>query len=271
MHYLTLGSILKQEETYMMDFVCYHRHIGIQHFVFFDREYYSLKEMFPNDPDIEIIHFPDVPGNTHQEAWGQLIDYNKGKTKWLALIDADQCVVPVQTNDIKKVLTDYEAFASLQCNWRTFGSSYLETREPGSIYERFLYTAQDDCEYNYHTQFICQPDRTLGQRTPEPHYPLLPEGEIWVNTNKEPINPSKTVSLNPNTPLSFNVPPLYDVLYINHYNNKSREEWVVKNSKGRADIFGDKIPMQQFEEYDAQCNQKIDDRAYILWQEANKS
>ncbi len=265
MKYLTLGSCLKGEESYMLDFVKYHRSVGVEHFIFLDRNFEALYKLLGEEPDVEIFHFPETPDNIHQQAWAELINFNKGQTKWLALIDADQVLVPVKTNDVRSILKDYEEFACLQCNWKTFGSSFRETRGEGSVYERFTLTSANDSSYNYHTQFICQPDRTLGKKTPEPHYPLLPEDEFSVNTNKEPIDASKIVDLNPGTPLSFNVPPLHDVLWIAHYTNKSREEWVIKNSKGRADIFGAKMPMEQFDQYESLCNVRYEGRVLELW------
>jgi hypothetical protein len=270
MKYLTLGSCLKDEESYMLDFIKYHRYVGVEHFVFFDRKYNDLHKLLAHEPDVEIIHFPESPTNIHQEAWGQLIAYNQGKTKWLALIDADQALVPVQTHDVREVLKNYEDFASVQFNWKAFGSSLKTTREVGSVYERFLMCARDHSQYSLPTQFICQPDRTLPIRPEEPHYPKLPSGEISVNTNKLPIDPYKTVPMNPRTPLTFNVPPLYDVMWIAHYTNKSKEEWLAKNAKGRADIFGAKIHSTQFDEYDRECNADLEARALVLWKEANK-
>lgn len=270
MKYLTLGSCLKNEESYMLDFVRYHRSIGVEKFVFLDRTYDTLYQLLGQEPDVEIIHFPEAPENIHQEAWAKLINHNKGKTKWLALIDADQALVPVQTDNVRDILKQYEDFACLQCNWKSFGSGHHETRQHGSVYERFVLTCQNDNEYNYHTQFICQPDRTLGIRTPEPHYPSLPLGEISVNTNKEQISSDKVVALNPSTPLSFNIPPLHDVMWVAHYTNKSKEEWLIKNAKGRADIFGAKIPMEQFEQYESHCNQAVERRVLNLWIKANQ-
>lgn len=270
MKYLTLGSCLKKEESYIVDFVKYHRSVGVEKFVFFDREYFPLYELIGKEPDVEIIHFPPGNENIHQEAWGQLIKYNQGKTKWLALIDADQALVPVKTNDVKDVLRDYEDFASLQINWRAFGSSFQEKRLPGSVYERFLMTGNDDCIYNTVTQFICQPDRTLPIKVKEPHYPLLPHGEISVNTDKIEIQVNKKALLNPSTPLSFNEPALYDVLWVAHYTNKSKEEWLVKNARGRADIYGAKMPTTQFDEYEVICNSKKETRVLELWNKANR-
>lgn len=270
MTYLTLGSCLKNEELYMLDFIKYHRYVGVERFVFLDREFGPLSQLLSNEPDVEIIHFPDIPGNIHQVAWGKLIGYNQSKTKWLALIDADQALVPVKTHDVREVLKNYEEFASLQCNWKAFGSAHHLKKKPGSLYERFLLAAKHDSVFNYPTQFICQPDRTLAQKTEEPHYPLLPTNEISVNTDKQEIDTNKTIAMNPNTPRTFNVPVLHDIMWIAHYTNKSKEEWIIKNSKGRADIFGSHQPFQQFDEYDAECNAVREERVLALWNEANK-
>lgn len=268
MYYLTIGTLWKNENYYALDFIRYHRAVGVEHFVIFnnaDEGDFSLEKLLSEERDVEVIRFAPGVKQMHQEAWGQLIGYNQGKTKWLALIDADQCLVPVQTDDVRQVLKNYEDFASLQLNWKAFGSGHQDQKLPGSVYERFLMTSQNDSTYNAHCQFICQPDRTLAVKTAEPHYPHLPAGEMMVNTNKEPIDANKQVPLNPATPLSFNVPPLHDVMWVAHYTNKSREEWQVKNAKGRADILGEKMPSNQFDEYEAICNDLVEDRAFQIW------
>jgi hypothetical protein len=257
MRYLTLGSCLKNEEPYMRDFVKYHRYVGVEHFVFFDRQYGPLKEMFKDDPDVEIIHFPDIPENVHAIAWARLIGHTKGQTKWLALIDADQVLVPVQTDDVKVALKEFEQHASVQCNWHTFGSSGRVEPGEGSLYERFLKRAKPSEGINNHTQFICQPDRTQAIRTDDPHHPHVNAGEMSVNTNHAQINGP------------FNIPPHHDKLWIAHYFTKSKNEWLIKNAKGRADIFGQKMPMDLFDQYDAISNVEEDRRVLELWNKAN--
>ena len=242
----------------MKDFVKYHRYVGVQHFVFYDREYHKMKEMFKDDPDVEIVHFPDIPFNVHAIAWANLIGLNKGKTKWLALIDADQVLVPVKTHDVKEVLREFEPYASLQCNWHTFGSSGRVEKGEGSLYERFLKRAVPHEGINNHTQFICQPDRTQAIRTDDPHHPHVNPGEISVNTNHARVQGP------------FNTPPLHDKLWIAHYINKSKEEWNIKNAKGRADIFGQKMPYHLFDEQDRACNAEEEHRVLELWKSANK-
>lgn len=270
MKYLTLGSCLKNEEEYIVDFIKYHRYVGVDNFVFLDRSYDKLHALIGHEPDVEIIHFPEIPGNNHMAAWGHLIKHCQGNTRWLALIDADQALVPVQTHNVKDILSNYEEFASLQINWKAFGSGGQQKRLPGSVYERFTKVALPSSKYSEVTQFICQPDRTLALPTEEPHYPHLASHEISVNTNKEIIDGNKHVPLNPIRPKIFQIPPLYDVMWVAHYTNKSYEEWLIKNSKGRADIIGAKIHASQFMEYDSECTEP-EYRVSQLWMETNGS
>lgn len=258
MRYLTLGSCLKNEHEYIEDFVKYHKYVGVEHFVFFDREYHKLAEMFKDDPMVEVIHFPEGPDGVHAEAWAKLIGMNKGQTQWLALIDADQVLVPVKTDDVKQILKVYESFASLQLNWHSFGSSGHLTKTPGSLYERFLMRAKGTEGSNTHTQFICQPDRTLALRTHDPHHPRLDRHEMSVNTAfKEVSGP-------------FSAPPVHDVLWVAHYITKSKEEWATKNAKGRADIFGQKMPFTIFDDYEKTSNVEKEERVLELWKKANQ-
>lgn len=270
MYYLTLGTVWKDENDYALDFIKFHKYCGVEKFVIFDREYNQLKEMTKDMPYVEVIHFPDTPENIHMEGFGQLIKYNQGKTKWLICCDADQAIVGTEKDDVREVLKDYEDYASLQINWHSFGSAGQLYKEPGSLYERFTMRAKTDAEINAHTQFICQPDRCLPIKTAEPHYPFVKEGEIYINTNKEQIDPNKVVALNPNTPLSFNVPAIHNILYCAHYVCKSWEEGEKKWAKGRCDIYGTKMPEMKWYEENNICNEEKEERVSELWKRANK-
>src|SRR5690606_37799654 len=119
--------------------------------------------------------------------------------------------------------------------------------------ERFLMRAKLTEGVNNHTQFICQPDRAQPIRTDDPHHPKLNSGEISVNTNKKQVSGP------------FNIPPLHDVMWVAHYINKSKEEFVIKNNKGRADIYGAKMPFHLFDAHDKIANAEKEERVIELW------
>lgn len=255
MDYLTIGTLWKDEDDYALDFVNYHKKVGVERFIILDREFNRVKSLFKDDPSVEVVHFPEP--NLHADAWAHLIGMGKGRTKWLACIDADECLVPVQTNDVKEILKKYEEFASLQINWRIFGSGGQDFKNTGSLYERFLMASLPQEGVNNHTQFICQPDRTMNKRTHDPHHPIVNNGEFSVNTNRSAVKGP------------FNKPPLHDVLWCAHYITKSREEWAFKNSKGRADIFGQKMPFEMYDLHNAVGNAVEERRVLELWNSKN--
>jgi Glycosyltransferase family 92 len=257
--YLTIGTCWKGEEEYALDFVRYHSHIGVERFIIYDREYNEISRMFVDNPAVIVKPFPECPANIHSTAWAGLIGdcQTAYPTTWLALIDADQVLVPVKGNDMRDVLKDYEEYASLQLNWHTYGSSGHENKTEGSLYQRFTKRARANEGINGHTQTICQPLRTLAVQTADPHHVKLPSNEISVNTNKGRV-------MGP-----FNRPALHDVAWVAHYISKSRSEWAAKNAKGRADIHGEKMPFKMFDDHEAFCNAEEEKRVVELWNQCS--
>lgn len=258
MDYLTIGTLWKNENEYAEEFLTYHRSVGVEKFIIYDREYNELYKLIGHHKDVQIFHFPENTENVHANAWASLISRCKGQTKWLALIDADQVLVPVQTNDVRGILKDYENFASVGMNWHSFGSSGHINKIEGSLYERFTMRANDNEGMNNHIQSIVQPDRTLAVRTHDPHHCQLMSGEVNVNTNKEVISGP------------FNNNHCYDKLWVAHYITKSKEEWAIKNAKGRADIFNEKMPFNMFDDHNKICNAVEELHVKELWKAAIK-
>jgi hypothetical protein len=260
--YFTIGTLWKQEDTYARDFITLARYLGAERFIIYDREYRAISEMFKNEPDIIVKPYEESPSHLHSHAWASLIADTQSTgaypSSWLALIDADEMVIPVKTDDIKEMLKQYEDFASLQLNWHTFGNSFHETRTEGSLYERFIMRAKPEEGINAHTQAIVQPDRVLAQQTADPHHVRLPAGEVSVNTNRGAV-------VGP-----FNRPHLHDVAWIYHAYTKSKQEWAEKNGKGRADIYGTKVDFTLYDQYNKFANDEKEDRVLALWNKANQ-
>ena len=66
----------------------------------------------------------------------------RGRADWVALIDLDEFLSCRGTTTIQAFLAEHPALDALAVNWKMFGSSGAERREPGLVIERFTHSAK---------------------------------------------------------------------------------------------------------------------------------
>lgn len=231
MDYLTNVSVVKGENLYIRDFVKIHRFLGVEKFLFFDREKDNLSEIFKGESAVEVVYFPEP--NRHHYAWAEGVKHLQGKTVWAQFIDIDQVVVPVEHGNIKEFLQHYENLSGLALNWHSFGSGGHEVRPqvpingPKTFYEvpylAYNKRARGDRWVNNHIQSIVQVEHAQTRPWDTPHNCPMKPGSGMYNTSGA-YTGGYTSS-----------PPIHNVAYVAHYYTRSREEWEAKLKKGRAD------------------------------------
>lgn len=252
MHYLTVASCVKGEPD-LDDFILIHKLLGVEHFVFFDRDGDNLTDKFKGREDITVVKYPEP--NLHHQSHLYVVNRFKGFSRFFALIDCDQVLFPVQTTDIKVALQEFEPYAQLQPVWQSFGNSGHEKRIEGSVYERFTKRAISEHGTNNHTQGIIDPTRCKSILGPDPHRCIPMDGQISVDENHR--NVGITPHIEPHT---------QNKLFVAHYITKSREEWDHKNAKGRSDIPGEKMPYDLYDQHNAYMNEVEDTRIKDFWE-----
>jgi hypothetical protein len=260
MQYLSSCSIVKNEDPYIWEFYCIHKHLGVESFLFFDRstEGRPLTEIFKNCNDVKIIHYPEP--NRHAQAWRDGVAHFKGKSRWVQFIDIDQVTVPLKTNDIKVMLQDYEHAASFGLNWHTFGSNH-KTNEPTagiSTYEAYTKRAVNTEPINNHIQSIVQVEHAQVNTWANPHFPPLNGGHIQCNENK-------SVFTGP-----FSIPPTQNIGFIAHYYTRSKEYWAKKLAKLRADTGTSYGSFDDFNNYQNILNVVEDETVKNIWNRCKK-
>lgn len=256
MYYLSSCSIVKNEDSYIDDFVRIHKHLGVEFFLFFDRSDNPLSERYKGRSDIEVIHFPEP--NRHAHAWREGIKYFTGKSKWVQFIDIDQVVVPTKVDDLRTMLLPYEPYASLGLNWHSFGANGREAEPEVSTYEAYTKRAVSSAPINNHIQSIVQPHRILQNTWSDPHHPPVKPDETQINENWVPFRGP------------FNKPPTQEVGFIAHYYTRSREYWAKKISKMRADTGTPGGTMADFDHHQTYMNAEDDFRVKNIWDKVNK-
>lgn len=253
MYYLSSCSIVKNEDNYIEDFVKIHKHLGVEFFLFFDRSDNPLSEKFKGRTDIEVIHYPEP--NRHAHAWRDGVKYFQNKSRWVQFIDIDQVTVPMQTDDIKVMLQQYESNASLGLNWHTFGSNgrEIEPESGVSTYDAYTKRAVNNCPINNHVQSIVQVQHVTDQIWNDPHHPHMKNGHFQYNERREPF-------LGP-----FNIPSSQNVGFIAHYYTRSREYWAKKLLKMRADTGTQGGALVDFDHHQTYMNEVEDFTVKDIW------
>jgi hypothetical protein len=143
------------------------------------------------------------------------------QTQWLACIDIDEFLIPMQGDSVAPLLADYERFGGLNVSWRLYGSGGHLTPPNGLVIENYKYAIPLQNYENTHTKAIVQPARTLCAGT-NPHYCVFKPGYFAVSETFQPV-PNAWTQHSSNK------------LRLNHYCCKSRADFEKKVAQPRAD------------------------------------
>src|ERR1700722_17968479 len=110
---LSICALFKNDAAYVLDWLEYHRHIGVEHFYLYENEStdntLEILQPYVQKGIVEIIPWAAVPD--HQELRSQHFDiyqmkaFNNcihrcnGITEWLAVIDINEYIFPAQRRD----------------------------------------------------------------------------------------------------------------------------------------------------------------------------
>lgn len=137
---------------------------------------------------------------------------------WAAIIDCDEFIVLHKHKNISEFLSEFDAddIAGISPNWVLFGSGGQKSPSPypESLIKRFTFR---DKSPNRHVKTILNLKIKSVMRNP--HSPNKPT----IDTNRKKFSSC----WHPNGPI--------DIIQINHYYHKSKQEWIERLSRGQAD------------------------------------
>ena len=231
MHYLSIGAIFRSENSWLEEWVDYHRDRGAEHFYLFNDDpdtHVSDRILQPHITTglVENHYVKDWKSLTgaaqHRrqvEAYREIIKMSKGRTFWLALIDLDEFLLPRQTDDLRVFMQDYEQSSGLAVNWSIFGTGGHVKRPPTQI-DHLLYRAETLWEPNSYIKSIIKPEEIALERMKDSHYFDTINGNT-VNENHEPVR-------------WLRYPISTEKIRLNHYVLRSLQDfWEVKTKRER--------------------------------------
>ncbi|MDR2337988.1 MAG: glycosyltransferase family 92 protein [Deltaproteobacteria bacterium] len=224
--YLAILAALKNEASYIKEWLEYHLLVGVERFYLYDNESSdNLREVLQPYISAGLVVYEFWQGKAQQvEIYKHAVEKYKYQTRWMAIIDADEFIVPIQANNIPKFLKDFEQYPAVVINWVQFDTNRHKTRPAGLVIENYTRIHADkENVVSLHVKSIVNP---LKVRSCNIHNQFYLDGELAVTENFEPI-----------------LEGVYQTEYLqrhkiqlNHYWSKSEEELRIKIERGRASV-----------------------------------
>ncbi len=223
---LSACAIFQNEDRFLKEWIEFHLLVGIQHFYLFNNlsndSYRKVLKPYVEEGIVELIEWPYssegvVDWNDIQcDAYMKAVKISRGQTRWLAILDTDEFLIPVGDSNLVNLLAKYVKYGGVCVNWQMYGTNKVtKVPENSLLIETLLMKAPTEYSENIHVKSIVQPMRVFDCKNP--HYCYYKKDYYSVNTNKE------------NCPGPFNESILLDKIRINHY--WARDEHFLYNEK----------------------------------------
>ena len=248
-HEVAITAILKNEGSYIKEWLDYHIAAGITKFYLYDNDSTdNVTEVLRPYIERGTVEYIFFPGRLMQyKAYNDAVYRHKFDCRYMAIIDLDEFIYPCTGQDIPTVVAELfsadKNAGGLAINWRIYGSSGQDKRDLSrGVLERFTHRGHKEFSANLHIKSIVNP--RCVDMFPTPHYALYFVGKYAVN------------ELGDGVPKYENPQLSGQKIVINHYFTKSREEFAAKRGRGMADLPGQR-PWDNFDKHDA--NDVFDD------------
>jgi hypothetical protein len=229
---LAIVSPVRAEAPYLMEWIAYHRMLGVSGFVLADND--------GDDGTSELLCALDRAGiivriDLREARYFQLAFYDyiintlREINAGLFFIDVDEFLRPENSSQaVRKIAQEWLADSSISAvglNWAIYGSSGRESPGEGLVIERFSKRALTDFDLHRHVKTFVRA-KTCVRSGGNPHYMELSDGR-YVNTRGEDMTWDSTLH-----PGGIAKQVVWDNLRVDHYVLKSRKEFERKKARG---------------------------------------
>lgn len=194
---LSVCAIFQNEAPYLKEWIEFHRLAGVQHFYLYNNlsndDFKKVLKPYIKDKVVELIdwayntnpdgsNWPTIEAMAHDDALARA----KKTSKWLAIIDVDEFLFPVEKDNLVDFLRDYEDCPAVSVNWQMYGTSHVDQiPKKKLLIETLKLKAPTDFRDNIHVKTIVQTQ--YATRFTSPHFVELSPGYSQHNTDKVPF------------------------------------------------------------------------------------
>jgi len=217
---VSAAAIFKNEARFLHEWIEYHRLIGVEHFYLYNNnsedDFMTILDPYIATGIVEFFNWPQtyetIPewGSVQCGAYEHAIKRSKMDTQWLAILDIDEFLVPVEQDRLSNVLKEFENYGGVCVNWQMYGTSYVDRIASNELMiEKLTRKAPPEYGENLYVKSIVQPKKVHSMK--DPHFANYKRKHYQVNTNEQRL----VGSISPYI--------VTDKLMINHYWTKDED------------------------------------------------
>ena len=275
-HYLTLASMIRNEEHYVQEWLTFHHVQGFEQFVIVlhkcDDKTEDRIRVLPFANKIRIHKVVSDTQHAQMSAYVWIAEHYGSTTEWMMFCDCDEYSFGTDTDDFREVLAKYEEFGGLFVNWMEYGHNRRIHRPQELCIEAFTERAPADSWWHASGKSIVKPRELL-----RPYAPASPSDQLGYSfLSPHLFKTSKPTVHTDFTPVSYRQwwcpeHTRHDVARCNHYRYRSREDWIAKNRRGNCNDGNHEINLYDESYWEPWGNWTITDTAAVRFAERVKA
>ena len=230
---LAIVTPARGEARYLLEWIAYHRALGIDTFLIADNG--------GDDNTSELLQALDRLQLVKRFDWRKKIKFQlqfycealnfaRDFADGLFLIDADEFLRPqghASISDIARTWLSDPTVGAVALNWAIYGSAGRQRHDDGLVIERFTRRAPQEFSANKHAKTFVRVG-SCAAPAENPHAVTLSTGR-YVNTRGEDVRWDTSHG----HLVGITETVVWDVLRVDHFILKSREEFEAKRARGR--------------------------------------
>jgi hypothetical protein len=216
---IAVCAIFQNEGPYLKEWIEFHKIVGVKHFYLFNHlsedNYKEVLEPYIKSGLVELIDWSYHPSERYGwnsiqcKAYNKALKLSKKQAKWVAFIDTDEFLFPVETDSLSEFLSGKDN-AGIAVNWQMYGTSGIyKVDKTELMIEKLVLKAPSNYHENYHIKSIVRPKYVKSFRSP--HHAIYKSGHYAINSNREIVPGAQSHSV------------LIDKIRINHYWSRDDE------------------------------------------------
>jgi hypothetical protein len=253
---LGIVMMFKNEARHLREWVEYHRLVGVEHFWLYNNlssdNWKEVLDPYIKEGVVEVFDWNDPNWPSCQvQAFANGLQKARGKTKWVAVIDMDEFVLPLVEKTIPKCLKKHFSGANaVYVNWRCFGTSRITLPKNKPFLFKLTSCSLPTHPHNAVGKSIVQPDKVRLDTVWTQHFFPLNPGYVYVNGSNTPMEFTREIDLEPDGKHHDNF------IRINHY--ILRDDDYFYNVRMRTTDAGRKaLLLEQYESFSLTDDKKI--------------